>query len=218
MSNIFNHNDDEGDYLRVTDKSTFLRFRVDQGDHWPPAVDVDRTNVQRLRNELTKWLGETIEEIATPPTADEELIQRIVSQAVTETLNAQITLRGLAHPADPEPHDVGHPVRPVQCGVCDGAWSDSHGQPGDPCTRPTGTRTFLAGYCECGHTKWSHDHSPGGCRAAKCTCKLNRTEVRGLAPAPKCTCVHPTAEHHAPAYGWDGGCTYCLCRWPGVQA
>lgn len=215
MINVFDHTDDDGESLHVKDLGQGLRFKIYPGERDFSVVDVNHADVARLRDELTQWLGEAIEEIATPPTVDEELIQRIVSQAVTETLNAQITLRGLAHPADPEPHDVGHPVRPVRCGVCDGAWSDSHGQPGDPCTRPSAP---APGYCECGHTKWAHDHSPGGCRAAKCTCKLNRTEVRGLAPAPKCTCVHPTAEHHAPAYGLGGGCAYCLCQWPGVQS
>lgn len=42
---------------------------------------------------------------------------------------------------DPEPHDVGHPTyedaRPhptaPECGKCGALWSDTHGQPGDPC-------------------------------------------------------------------------------------
>lgn len=141
--------------------------------------------------------------------------------------------------ADPEPHDVGHPVyedaRPHPCGVCNRPWSDGHGQPGDPC-RPVNTDPApgLLGatlpvdtsHCpDCGHG-WN-DHTVGVCwGSGACPCRAKQpapvpvTESDKVwgeqgTPPVECTCEHDRQMHGQYGCGWMGGCT---CKWIGTSS
>lgn len=157
MTSLFEHTDHDGDSFDVRTYGTNeLKFTVDY-----PSAYLDAQTVRNLRDALTTWLGETIETISAPATPDAELIERIVSQAVTET-----TARLVQTPSapwrivvtgpeeDPEPHEAGHPDDPV---------------------------IPLQGYCTCGHTKWAHEDV---CYGPECTCKLTRAQVRGYETVP----------------------------------
>lgn len=203
MEEIFRHRDGDRGEMRVISEPRSKCIVISNENNASKAragVRLPESVARSLRDALTAWLGETIETISTPPSPDTELIERLVSQALTKVLPLHLAKAA------------------VECGQCGAPWSDIHGYPGDPCVEPSAP-VPLPARCGCGHFRRDHADE---CTVGECTCKLTWSQVQAYlsasAPAPKCTCVHPTADHHAPSSGWEGGCTGCMCQWPGVNS
>lgn len=154
---IFTHTDNEGDHLEVAeaqaDRAGELAFNfITLSGSGGVFFTHDRAA------SLHAVLGEWLYPVHTPEGPNRSLIEQMIERAVKDQVAAVLPLHlktvgeyvanyGRGPEAiqpqrdDPEPRDVGHPTyedaRPhptaPECGKCGALWSDTHGQPGDPC-------------------------------------------------------------------------------------
>lgn len=150
---IFTHIDDDGDEISFfSDERSPLSVEVKPVGEQPYIGYLDRDAALRLHTALGEWLYP----VHTPEGPNRSLIEQMIERAVKDQVASVLPLHlrtvaehrpqecpgvGQCPEADPEPRDVGHPTyedaRPhsaaPECGKCGAPWSDTHGQPGDPC-------------------------------------------------------------------------------------
>lgn len=218
---IFSHIDDDGDEISFfSDERSPLSVEVKPVGEQPYIGYLDRDAALRLHAALGEWLYP----VHTPEGPNRSLIEQMIERAVRDQVASVLPLHlapiaefvgresaWKAFEPDPEPHDVGHPTyedaRPhpaaPECGKCSAPWSDTHGQPGDPCapapsapapagptwddelwsapSAETSARTLPVPVCpECGHS-WPR-HMPFS---------LNLTEAECSVRGCECTRVRP---------------------------
>lgn len=202
---IFTHIDDDGDEISFfSDERSPLSVEVKPVGEQSYIGYLDRDAALRLHTALGEWLYP----VHTPEGPNRSLIEQMIERAVRDQVAAVLPLHlktvarvcsaqgcqvtdeaEWPQHGDPESRDVGHPTyedaRPhpaaPECGKCSAPWSDTHGQPGDPCapapsapapagptwddelwsapSAETSARTLPVPACpECGHS-W-RAHSP----------------------------------------------------------
>lgn len=133
MSEIYSHEDRDGDGFYLRSRGDELKFRAYGTDH----SILTREDVTRLRNSLTEWLGEN-----DAPQLTEADVRRIVQEEWVTRTPAPIVL-GVSD--DPEPREVGHAGDPwgVACTRCMHKSGVHVGNGGCHAVLPGGV------YCEC---------------------------------------------------------------------
>lgn len=226
---IFSHVDADGDLTEIRQGHHQHLHLYVEVDSLPSARRyvgcLNRDAVAKLRTALGEWLQP--QPASNPITAADA--HPIAPEGPEYCTCAKFNGRvHFAHGEDAPVAAAEEPPTAPECGVCGGPWSDSHGQPGDPC-QPTELGPYSP--CpDCGHPMALHllwsERKHQGCTAADgCTCPRTWRAPEYIAPplvesSPKpappaeCTCTHQLVYSH----GKDG-CTYseCTCTFTVVR-